>query len=99
MRLCLLKNPLLVRQLMLRPTMETLLGDDVDAALAPPDPPKIGAFARRASARSTGVTAPTASAAAQPTAAVAAREHRPVALGRALAHLDRMANSARYRQA
>jgi hypothetical protein len=31
-RLWLLKSPFLLRQLMLRPTMDTLLGDDVSAA-------------------------------------------------------------------
>jgi len=31
-RLCLLKCPFLLRQLMLRATMDTLLGDDVGAA-------------------------------------------------------------------
>ena len=66
---------------------------------APPDPANMGAFARRAPARSPGVAAPTAGAAAHPAAAVAAREGGPLALGRALAHLDRMANGARDRQA
>jgi hypothetical protein len=36
---------------MLQPTMDTLLGDDVGACLAPPDPPHMGAFARRVPAR------------------------------------------------
>jgi hypothetical protein len=36
--LCLLKSPFLLQQLMLQPTTDTLLGDDVGACLAPPDP-------------------------------------------------------------
>jgi hypothetical protein len=39
--------PFLLRQLMLRPTMDTLLGDDVRAPLAPPDSARTSAFARR----------------------------------------------------
>src|ERR1700674_1291243 len=35
--------------------MDTLLGDDARAPLAPPDPTRIGAFARRAPARGVGV--------------------------------------------
>src|SRR5712692_9409651 len=95
--LCLLKSPFLLRQLMLRAAMDTLLGHDFGAALAPPDPANVGAFARRAPARSAGVTAPAAGAATQP--ASTAREDRPVALGRALPHLVRMANGTRDRQA
>jgi hypothetical protein len=49
----------LLRQLMLRPTMDTPLGDDVGDSLAPPDPANVGAFARRASARSAGLAAST----------------------------------------
>src|SRR5205823_2869536 len=73
--LCLLKSPFVLRQLMLRPTMDTLPGDDVGDPLAPPDPANMRASARRASARSAGLTASTASAAAHPASAVAAREH------------------------
>jgi hypothetical protein len=43
---------------MLQPTMDTLLGDDVGACLAPPDPPHMGVVARRASARVAGLAAP-----------------------------------------
>jgi hypothetical protein len=57
--LCLLKTPFLVRQLMLRPTLDTHLCDDVRAPFAAPDLARIGAFARRAPARGAGVAAPT----------------------------------------
>jgi hypothetical protein len=42
--LCLPKSPFLLRQLMLRAAMGTLLGHDVGAALTPPDAPNIDAF-------------------------------------------------------
>jgi hypothetical protein len=51
-RLCLLKSPFLLQELMMRLMLDTLLGDDLGAAL-----------------------------------------------GRALPHLDRLANGARHRQA
>src|SRR5712692_66391 len=79
-------------------TMDTLLGDDVGACLAPSDPPHMGAFARRASARVAGLAAPTTGAAALPASAVAAREAGPLALGRVLPCLDGMANGTRQRQ-
>src|SRR5438094_8181959 len=91
------ENSFLLRQLMLRPRMDPLLGDDVGAPVPPPDPANVGAFARRAPARSPGLAAPTAGVAAHSTSAVTAREPGPLALGRALAHLDRMANGARHR--
>ena len=91
--------PFLLRQLMLQPTMHTLPGDDVGACLALPDPPNMGAFARRAPARSAGLTAPTAGAATLSAAAVAAREAGPLALGRAFACVDRMPVAAAQRQA
>src|SRR5580658_1288986 len=72
--------------------MDTLLRDDIGVCLAPPDPAHLGAVARRAPARSAGLAAPATGAAAHQASAVAAREGRPVALGRALARLDRMAN-------
>src|SRR5262249_51398574 len=72
--------------------------DDVGAPLAPPRPQNIGAFARHTSARSTGVTTPTGGAPAHSTAAVAAHEDGPLALGHARASLDGMADSGRYRQ-
>jgi hypothetical protein len=89
----LLKSPFLLRQSMLRPAMDTLLGDEIVA----PDPPDVGPFARRTSARSPGVAAPTAGAAALTAAALAARENGPLPLGFALAHLVRMANGDRDR--
>jgi hypothetical protein len=46
--LSLLKSPFLLRPLMLRPTMDTLLGDYVGAPVPPPEPANMGAFARRA---------------------------------------------------
>src|ERR1700736_5929921 len=55
-------------------TMDTLLGHDVGDCLPPPDPPCIGAFARRAPARSAGPAAPTAGTATHAAWAVAARE-------------------------
>src|ERR1700681_3421699 len=67
---------------MLQPTMDTLLGDDFGACLAPPDPPHMGTFARRAPVRGTGLAAPTARAATLPSSAVAARSGGPLALGR-----------------
>jgi hypothetical protein len=48
--LSLLKTPFLLLPLMLRPIVDTLLGDDVRAPLAPSDPTRIGAFARSAPA-------------------------------------------------
>lgn len=53
------ESPFLLRQLMLRLTMDTLLGDHVSVPVSPPDPANIGMFARRAPARNTGITAPT----------------------------------------
>jgi hypothetical protein len=97
--LCLLKSLFLLRQLMLQPPMDTLPGDDVGTCLASPDPPHMGAFARRASARGTGLAAPAADTAALPGSAVAVRAGGPLALGRALACADGMANGARHRQA
>jgi len=79
-RLSLLKRPFSLRQLMLRPTMDTLLNDDVVACVAPPDPPNMGAFARHAPARSAGLAAPTAGVATHSASTVAAREHGAVAL-------------------
>jgi hypothetical protein len=51
LRLCLLKSPFLLRQLMLQPMMNTLLVD-VGAPLAPPDPANMDAVARRSNSRS-----------------------------------------------
>jgi hypothetical protein len=96
--LSLLKTPFLLLSLMLRPIVDTLLDDDVCPPLAPPDPARIGTLARRAPARGAGVAAPTAGAAANPASAVAARDGGPLALGRAVPHLDRVANGARHRQ-
>ena len=49
---------------------DPLLGDDVGASLAPSDPANMGAVARRATARSAGLTASTAGAAAHPASSV-----------------------------
>src|SRR6266446_4941895 len=84
---------------MLRPTMDRLSSHDVGPRLVHPDPPNSGAFTRRTPARGARIAAPAAGVAAHPTATGAAREDRPVALGRALPHLDRVANGARRRQA
>jgi hypothetical protein len=97
--LALLKSSFLLRELMLRMTMDTLLGDDVGARVPSPDPANMGAFANCAPARNPGVTASTAGTATHPDAASAAREDRPLPLGPAFAHLDRMAIGARHRQA
>ena len=43
--LSLVNSPFLLQQLMLRPAMDTLRGDDVGACLAPRDSPNLGAFA------------------------------------------------------
>src|SRR2546427_2037721 len=83
---------------MLRPTVDTLLGHDLGAALAL-DPANADTFARRAPTRNPGLAAPAGGAAAQPPPAGAAREDGPLALGPALAPLDRMADGARHRQA
>jgi hypothetical protein len=96
--LSLLKTPFSLRQLMLQPTMDTLLGD-VGPGFTPPDPPHMGTFARCASARGAGFAAPVAGTAALPASAVATRACGPLALGRALACADGMANGARHRQA
>jgi len=61
---------------------------NVGPCLAAPDPPHMGAFARRASARGTGLTAPAAGTAALSASAVAVRAGGPLALGRALACAD-----------
>jgi hypothetical protein len=42
------EKAVLVAALMLRPTMDTLLGDYVSAPVPPPEPANMGAFARRA---------------------------------------------------
>src|SRR6202023_1203278 len=88
LQLCLPKSPFLLRQLMLQPTMDTLLGDDVGACLAPADLPLMGAFARRAPARVAGLAPPTERSAALAASAIAARAGGPLALGRALACAD-----------
>jgi len=97
--LWLLKSLFLLRALMLPPTANTLLVDDVGIPIRPPDPANIGALARRTPARNPGVTAPTARAASHAAATVAAREGGPLALEPAFTHLDRMADGARRRQA
>jgi hypothetical protein len=93
------ESPFRLRRLMLRAAMDTLLLDDVGAAVRPPDLANMGAFARRAPARSAGLTAPTAGAPTIAASAIAAREDRPLVLGRALAPLDRMENGARHGEA
>src|SRR3990170_6589335 len=95
----LLKSPFLLRPLMLRLPIDTLPGDHVGAPVAPSDPADLGAFTRCAATRSLCVTAPTAGAAAHPTASVAVGQGGPVAVGHALASLDRMAHGAPDRQA
>ena len=49
-KLSLLKSPFLLLPLMVRPIVDTVLGDDVRAPLAPSDPTRMGAFARSAPA-------------------------------------------------
>src|SRR5216684_969156 len=93
--LCLLKRPFLLQPLMLRPTLDTLLGDGVGAPL---DPPDIGAFAGRAPARRAGLTAPTAGAETHNRLGGCGSRERTVGSGCGLRHLDRMANGARHRQ-
>jgi hypothetical protein len=95
--LCLLKSPFLLRQLMLRAAVGTLLDHDLGAALALPDLANSGVVARRAPARNPGLAAPVGGAAAHPTAASPAREDGSLALGTARAPLDRMANGAGHR--
>jgi hypothetical protein len=86
--LCLLKRVFSLRELMLRPTMDSLPGDDVGALLAPSDSASERTFARRALVRNLGVTAPTAGAAARPARTVAALEDEPIPLSRPRPHLD-----------
>ena len=86
------------QQLNLYLAMDRLLGY-VGAPVTPADPTNMGAFARRAPTGNTGIAAPTAGVAARPAAAGAARDDRPLALGRARADLDRLANGAGDRQA
>jgi uncharacterized membrane protein len=64
--LSLLKSSFLLRELMLRTTMDTVLGDDVGARVPSPDPANLGAFANCAPARNFGVTASTAGTATHP---------------------------------
>jgi hypothetical protein len=78
--LVLLRRPFLLRQLMLWPTIDTLLGDDVGAPVPAHDAPNMGAFARRAPARNIGTPAPTAGTPTIATSATAAREDGPLAL-------------------
>jgi hypothetical protein len=96
--LCLPKSPFLLRQLMLRSTMDTLLVD-VGAPVRPPDPANMGAFSRGAPARNPRVTAPTPGVATHPTGTAAALQNRPLPLGDDLPHLDWMANVAGDREA
>ena len=56
--LVLLNSPFLLRQLMLRAALGTLLGHGLSAALAPADPPNLGTFARGAPPRNPGLAAP-----------------------------------------
>jgi len=98
-RLCLLKSPFLLRPLMLHLPIDTLPGSHVGAPVDSVDPANMGAFARRASTRNPGVAAPNAGAAARPPAEATARQGGPLALGRPVACLDRMANGAPDRQA
>src|SRR5258708_34318676 len=79
--------------------MNRFSSHDAGARLVRPDPPNGGAVARRAPARSARLKASAAGAAAYPTTTGAARQDRQVALGRAHAPLDRIANGARHRQA
>ena len=58
-KLSLLKSLFLLRQLMLRLTMDTLLVDHVRAPVRPPDSPNVRAFPPDAPIRNLGVTAPT----------------------------------------
>jgi predicted TIM-barrel fold metal-dependent hydrolase len=97
--LCLLKSSFLLRPLMLRLPIDTLLGDHVGAPVPPVDPANMGAFTRCASTRNPGAATPTAGTAARPAAAASARTGGSLALGHARALLDRMANSAPDRQA
>src|SRR5438094_10167218 len=76
---------------MLRPSIDTLLGHDLGAALAPLDPADADTFARRPPTRNPGLAAPAGGASAQPPPAGAARDGGPLALGPALAPLDPMA--------
>src|SRR5713226_2533301 len=84
---------------MLRSTMDTLSSHDVGPRLVPPDPPNSDAFARRAPVRTARITAPAAGAAARAASSVVAHKSGPLALDRALAHLDGMADGAHDRQA
>ena len=82
---------------MLRPRAGTLPGDASGVPLAPPDPARLGAFARETPARAPGVTTSVAGAAADTASAVAIGDARPLAVGLALPRLDRLATCARHR--
>src|SRR5262245_6087445 len=72
---------------------------NLGAALIPLDPANTDTFACRAPTRNPGLAAPAGSAAAQRPPTGAAREDGPLALGPALAPMDRMADGARDRHA
>jgi hypothetical protein len=52
------EKSVVVRQLMLRPPMDTLLGDDVGASFLSPDPARICAFASRCTSPRTPYSLP-----------------------------------------
>ena len=98
-RLCLLNSPFLLPGLMLRPTVDTLLADDVRPGLTPADRTRVCALTRGPAARGARVTALAAGAGAVARSAAASQPGRPPALGVVIARMERMANRARVRQA
>jgi hypothetical protein len=82
----------------LRATTDTLLGEDVRAALASADRPWTGAVAGCLALGRAGLASPGAAPATIATAVLAAPNGGPSAVGVAVARLDRVANGARHRQ-
>src|ERR1700730_4206053 len=92
-------SPLLLRRLMLRVAMGTLLDHGFSAALTPTDPPNLGAFARGAPLRNPGLAAPAERAASAPDRGESGSRGRTAGSGSCCARLDRMASAARDRKA
>jgi hypothetical protein len=80
-RLWLLKRPFLLCPLMLRATTDTLLGDDVRAALASTDRPRTAKFAGCLASGGADLASPVAGPATIATAAPETARGGPLALG------------------
>ena len=78
-------------------SLDTLRADDFRPGLAVPVAPKLSSVACRTAARGTRLAAPASGAESVAIATIAARDGGPVALGVAVAIVDRLANRARHR--